>query len=59
MTIKYLVTGRAGMSNWEYTGSYAVKKTYGFKKIEDMSFLAVQAAYTMCTRATRGSRAVV
>mgnify|MGYP001164089332 CR=1 FL=1 len=36
MTIKYLVTGRAGMSNWEYTGSYAVKKTYGFKKIEDI-----------------------
>jgi hypothetical protein len=35
MTIKYLVTGREGMSNWEFTDSYAVKKTYGFKWIED------------------------
>ena len=34
-TIKYLVTGREGMSNWEFTDSYAVKKTYGFKWIED------------------------
>ena len=36
MTIQYLVTGREGMSNWEYTGSSVKTKTYGFKKIEDI-----------------------
>tara|TARA_Y100000766_G_scaffold247433_1_gene228582 strand:+ start:949 stop:1323 length:375 start_codon:yes stop_codon:yes gene_type:complete len=35
-TIKYLVTGREGFSdNDGYSSSSAIKKTYGFKKIED------------------------
>ena len=36
MTIKYLVTGREGMSNWEHTASSAITKTYGFKEIKDI-----------------------
>ena len=36
MTIQYLVTGREGMSNWEYTASSAITKTYGIKEMEDI-----------------------
>jgi hypothetical protein len=36
-TIKYLVTGREGFSdNDGYSSTSAIKKTYGFKKIEDL-----------------------
>mgnify|MGYP003138838604 CR=1 FL=1 len=36
MTIKYLVTGREGVRNFDYSASSAITKTYGFKKIEDI-----------------------
>ena len=36
-TIKYLVTGRDGFSdNDGYSSTSAIKKTYGFKEIEDI-----------------------